>query len=75
MPYCLASCMLVAYMVLVPVSGFRVFFGWYCGRGLRVGYPIYFLGDALLIVGMYSGKCLRVPCLCVYRRRWDMCVL
>ena len=61
MPYCLASCLLVKYLVRVPVDGFRVFLGWYRVQGLRVHYPVYFLGDALLIAGMYSSMCLYVP--------------
>ncbi len=61
MPYCLAICLLVGYLVRVPVYGFRVFLEWYCVRGLRVDYPVYFLGDALLTIGVYSGMCLCVP--------------
>ena len=60
MPCCLASGLLVKYLVRAPVYGFRVFSGWCCVRGLRVDYPVYFLGDALWIVGMYGGMCLCV---------------
>jgi hypothetical protein len=59
--YHLASYLLVRYLVRVPVYGFRVFSEWYSVRRLRVDYPVYFLGDALLIVGMYSGMRLCVP--------------
>ena len=61
MPYYLAICLLVRYLVCVPVFGSRVFSEWCCVQGLRANYPVYFLGDALLIGGMYSGMCLCVP--------------
>ncbi len=60
MPCCLAIYLLVRYLVRVPVFGSWVFSEWYCVRGLRLDYPVYFLGDALLILGMYGGMCLCV---------------
>ena len=74
MPSYLASCLFVKYLVRVPVYDFRVFSGWYCVRGSRVDYPVYFLGVALVVVGMYSGMCLCVLCIflyCIIERVWQ----